>query len=205
MNVTQQLSSIHKAKLVSLTGNGWKMDDRHVTSLIGAIIMAGLLTSNSTPAFGLSEDTAPKPSIKQISKAKLDSSNLYFYEYCQSQNNLGIIGFLVISNVERVPVLINTEIKAGTCQTYGAKIYTDGSDFVKTKLLTISELPAQIQYFENKKMTLEDKLVNEQQKLNTYYKTNASNEKISQQIEKIDFLKNLINSARSSIVLLRSV
>jgi hypothetical protein len=205
MNETQSLSFIHKAKLVSLASYGWKMNDRHIIAVIGTIIMVSLLIAYVIPAFGSSQEAMSKSSIKQISKTKIDSSYLYLYEYCHSKNSPGVIGFLVISNVENVPVLISPNIKSGECQTYGAKIHTDESNFVKTKLFTNNELPNLIQSFENKKMTLGDNLVTEQQKLNTFYKTNASNEKIVEQVAKIEFLKELIKSARSSIILLKSV
>lgn len=205
MNETQQFSFIHKAKLASLTGYGWKMNDRHIIALIGAIIMVSLLITYFIPASGLSQDAISKSSIKQISKTKIDSSYLYLYEYCHSKNSPGVIGFLVISNVESVPVLISSNIKAGECQTYGAKVLTDKTDFIKTKMFIKTDLPNIIQDFENKKMTLGDNLVREQQKLNTYYKTNASKEKIVEQLDKIEFLKEMIKSARSSIILLKAV
>lgn len=167
--------------------------------------MVSLLTANVSPAFSLSQDETLKPDVKQISKTKIGSSYLYVFEYCHSKNNVGVLGFLVISNIESIPVLISPNIKTGECQKYGAKIQLDKSDFVKTKLFTNNDLPKLIKDFENKKMTLEDKLVREQQILNTYYKTSASKEKISEQLDKISILKELIKSTRSSIVLLKSV
>lgn len=202
MNVRQQLSPIHRAKIVSY---GWRMNDRHILPIIGTISMVSLLTANVSPAFSLSQDETLKPDVKQISKTKIGSSYLYVFEYCHSKNNVGVLGFLVISNIESIPVLISPNIKTGECQKYGAKIQLDKSDFVKTKLFTNNDLPKLIKDFENKKMTLEDKLVREQQILNTYYKTSASKEKISEQLDKISILKELIKSTRSSIVLLKSV
>ena len=205
MNVIQLLSFIHKAKLVSLAGYGWKVNGRHTLPFIGTFILVSLLIAHLTPALGLSEETTLKPSIKQISKTKINSSYLYLFEYCSLKDSLGIMGFQVISNVESVPVLIDSNIKPGECQEYGVKVKTDKSEFVKTKLFTNNDLLDLIKNFENKKMILEDKLINELQKLNTYHKTNANNEKIVEQIDKVEFLKELIKSVRSSIILLKSV
>jgi hypothetical protein len=203
MNETPLLSFVHKAKLVSLAGYGWKMNERLVIALIGTIIMVSLLHVYLIPAYGMSQDMI-KPSIKQISKTKIDSSYLYLFEYCSSPKIPDMAGFLVISNVESVPVLIAPGNKEG-CQTYGAKVQTDKSEFVKTKLFTNNDLSNIIQDFENKKITLEDKMVKEQQKLIKYYKTDSSEEKKAEQVSKIEFLGKLIKSARSSIILLKSV
>jgi len=197
------LSFTNGTKTVNLERYSWKVNDRYVI-LIGTIILVGLLTIHVLPALGLTDESESKPALKQISKTKTESSYFYLYQYCHSARSQDIMGFQITSNVESVPVLISPDIKIGECQTYGAKIHVDKSDFVKTKLFTKNELPDLIRSFENKKMTLEDKLSNEEQKLNIYRKTDAGEEKIIKQVKTIEHIKELIKSARNSIILLKS-
>ena len=180
------------------------MENKQIATLTAMMIGISLFTAHLVPAFGSSEESASKENIKQISKTKIGSAYLYFFKYC-TPNNPNIIGFQAISNIESVPVLVSSNSKVGECQIYGAKIHTDNADMVKTKLFTISDLSNLIKNYENKKMSLENKLAKEQQQLIIHYKTNESNEKIIKQIDAIASLKEWIKSTKNSIILLKSV
>lgn len=130
MNMINPSISKTQPKMLDFYGT----NSRHLI-ICGMIIPVILLASFFSYAFGLSDDTELKQSLKKVSKTKLGSYHLYFYKYCQSANS-DAIGFPTDGNIESVPILISQNIKSGECQTHGTKIYTDESGFAKAKLFS---------------------------------------------------------------------
>ena len=181
------------------------LSNRVLIACMVFLIIASLIFSYINPAFGAVYDDKLTPKVTKTSTVKINSSYLLFYKVCPAQFNPDVRGFLVSGDILDVPVIVSKNTKSGQCQTYGVKVLTENQDKVQTHLIFNKDIPKLIQDFEIKKKALENQLVKENQKLNIYHKTNNSEKKITEQIQKVEQSKEMIKSARSSIILLKSI
>ena len=149
------------------------------------------------------QETIDKNGIKNVlvSNQGQNSSSVTF-EYCFNKYTKDSVGALVTSNLDSVPVPIESDsIKYGKCTVYGTKILTK-SDTVGITLFEQSHIDALITSFNSKVNDLKDILASVEQKIIHYKKLNYDDDKIQRLEQQSDLLEKQIKSAQSGLKIL---
>ena len=117
--------------------------------------------------FGLLHpDTIDRISISDKREHEI-SENVYAFQfdYCAGVYNKGVLGVIVSSDTERIPVPIDLNIQIDQCQQYGTQIRAFSDLSLDVSVFYEKDMERLIKIFDKKKGNLEDDLVHYQQKL----------------------------------------
>jgi len=183
---------------------------RFVTSAnfaLGAIAIALLLAMILLQsAFAYSQDEIDRNGIKDIkvTDLKQNTSSITF-DYCHNKYSKESAGALVTSDLDAVPVPIDSDsVKYRDCVQYGAKVLAE-SDSVKVTLFSQDGIDALVSSFNAKVHDLKNSLAQVNQKISQYKKLNYDDGKIQNLTQKVQLLESQVKSAQSGIKILISI
>ena len=95
------------------------------------------------------------------------SENTYAFQfdYCAAIFNKDVLGVIVSSDTEKVPLPIDSNIQIGQCHQYGTQIRASSNLSINVSLFHQKDMGELIQTFDAKKGNLEEDLIHLQQKL----------------------------------------
>jgi len=177
---------------------------RFVTSanfaLVLAVIAVFIAMVLLQPAFAYSQDEIDRNGIHDIkaSDLKQNTSSVTF-DYCHNKYSKESIGALITSDLDAVPVPIDSNsVKYRDCATYGAKVLAE-SDNVKVTLFQQEGIDALVSSFNAKVHDLKNNLTQVNQKISQYKKIGYDDAKIQNLTQKAQILESQIKSAQSGI------
>lgn len=175
---------------------------RQLTIVITAL-MASLVVFGFTPVYSQTQDSSMN-TIKPISISKIDSNSYaYVFEYCPQNVTKNTIGIMIQLGIESIAVAIDENQDVGVCQKYSAKIHQGAQSDINHFLFQKNDVPDLIWKQENKVAYLEYSIISEEQVLRKLQAVsrndNVKNDKIEEQLDKINYLQSLLKSAKSSV------
>ncbi|MDH3312984.1 MAG: hypothetical protein OEM28_07540 [Nitrosopumilus sp.] len=176
---------------------------RFVTSAnfaLDVIVVALILIMILLPiAFAYEQSVVDKNGIKNIAVQDLNQdSGVVTFDYCHNKYSRESIGALVTSDLDVIPLPINSDsIKYGKCATYGTQILLD-SESVNVTLFQHNGIDNLISSFNAKVHDLKSSLTQIEQKINRYEKL-GYDDIIHQLEEKAKLLELQIKSAQSGL------
>jgi len=165
--------------------------------IVIAIIIAMVLLQS---AFAYSQDEIDRNGIHDIkvNDLKQNTSSVTF-DYCHNRYSKESVGALVTSDLDAVPVSIDSDsVKYRDCATYGAKILAE-SDSVKVTLFQQDGIDALVSSFNAKVHDLKNSLAETNQKIIGYKNLGYDDAKIQNLTQKAVLLESQIKSAQSGI------
>ena len=133
----------------------------------------------------------PPQTVDKISildkRAHETSENVYAFQfdYCAAVYNEGVLGVIVSSDTEKIPVPIDPNIQIDQCQQYGTQIRAFSNSSITVSLFYEKDMEKLIKIFDTKKGNLEDDLIHYNQKLLRLEDPNLDEDNL----EEIDRLK----------------
>ena len=180
---------------------------RFVTSanfaLVLAVIAVFITLVLLQPAFAYSQDEIDRNGIHDIKVTDLkQNTSSVTFDYCHNKYSKGSAGALVTSDLDAVPIPIDSDsVKYRDCATYGTKVLAE-SDSVKVTLFSQDGIDALVSSFNAKVHDLKSNLVQVNQKITQYKKLNYDDAKIQNLTQKAQLLESQIKSAQSGIKIL---
>lgn len=176
---------------------------RFVTSanfILGGIavvlLLATVLLQN---AYAYTQDEIDRNGVKNISIQTLNNnSTVVTFDYCYNKYSKDIIGALVTSDRDAVPLpLDSSKLKYRECAEYGTKVLTKSSS-INLTLFEQDKVESLIDSFENKVHDLKNDLSQVYQQINSY--TNLEDYKKAEILaQKARMLEQQIKSAQSGL------
>lgn len=122
------------------------------------------------------------------------SENIYAFQfdYCAAVCNEGVLGIVIASDTERIPIPIDPNIQIGQCQQYGTQIRAFSDSTLKVSLFYEKDIEKLIKIFDKKKSNLEDDLAHFQQKLLRLEDPNLDEDN-SEEIDKLKIRIKLVD------------
>lgn len=180
---------------------------RFVTSAnfaLGLVVIAVLLAMILLQyAFAYSQDEIDRNGIRDIrvTDLKQNTSSITF-DYCHNKYSKESVGALVTSDLDAVPVPIDSNsVKYRDCATYGAKVMAE-SDSVNVTLFSQDGIDSLVSSFNVKVHDMKNNLTQVNQKISQYKKINYDDDKIQNLTQKAQLLESQIKSAQSGIKIL---
>ena len=177
---------------------------RFVTSanfIIGIIVVVMLLAILFLQyANAIEQEVIDRNGIKNIVVTDLNNNaTSVVFEYCLNKYTLTSVGALVTSDLDTVPIPIESDsIKYGKCAIYGTKILAE-SDIVNVTLFEQKRVDALITSFNARIDDLKNSLASLQQKINHYKKLDYGDDKIYPLEQQSKLLEKQIKSAQSGL------
>ena len=156
----------------------------------------------------------PPQTVDKISisdkRAHEVSENVYAFQfdYCAAVYNEGVLGVIVSSDTEKIPVPIDPNIQIDQCQQYGTQIYAFSGSSLEVLLFYEKDVEKLIKIFDTKKENLEDDLIHYHQKLLRLEDPNLNGdnlEKIDRVKMQIEWINIAIQSYKEGLNTLRSL
>ena len=165
--------------------------------IVIAIIVAMILLQYT---FAYSQDEIDRNGIHDIKVIDLkQNTSSVTFDYCNNKYSQESAGALVISDLDAVPVPIDSDsVKYRDCVQYGAKVLAE-SDSVKVTLFSQDGIDALVSSFNAKVHELKSNLAQIHQKISQYKKLNYDDAKIQNLTEKAQLLESQIKSIQSGI------
>ena len=180
---------------------------RFVTSAnfaLGLVVIAVLLAMILLQyAFAYSQDEIDRNGIKDIKVTDLkQNTSSVTFDYCHNKYSKESVGALVTSDLDAVPVPIDSNsVKYRDCATYGAKTLAE-SDSVNVTLFSQDGIDSLVSSFNVKVHDMKNNLTQVNQKISQYKKLNYDDDKIQNLTQKAQLLESQIKSAQSGIKIL---
>lgn len=138
------------------------------------------------------------------------SENVYAFQfdYCATVYNEGVLGVIVSSDTEKIPVPIDPNIQIDQCQQYGTQIRAFSNSSIDVSLFYEKDMEKLIKIFDTKKENLEDDLIHYHQKLLRLEDPNLNGdnlEKIDRVKMQIEWINIAIQSYKEGLNTLRSL
>ena len=180
---------------------------RFVTSAnfaLGLVVIAVLLAMILLQsAFAYSQDEIDRNGIRDIKVTDLkQNTSSVTFDYCHNKYSKESVGALVTSDLDAVPVPIDSDsVKYRDCATYGAKTLAE-SDSVNVTLFSQDGIDSLVSSFNVKVHDMKNNLTQVNQKISQYQKLNYDDDKIQNLTQKAQLLESQIKSAQSGIKIL---
>jgi hypothetical protein len=147
--------------------------------------------------FAYSEDIVDRNGIKDIVVHDLNqNTSAVTFSYCLNKYSRDSIGALVTSDLDSIPVPIDSDgVKYRQCITYGTKILAE-SDSVKVTLFQNNDIDSLVSSFNAMVYELKNDLIQIQQKITQYEKQGKPVEEI---VKNLDLVEKQLKSAQSSL------
>ena len=177
---------------------------RFVTSanfILGVIVVVVFLVILLMQyANGFEQEVIDNYGIKNIVVTDLNhNTNSVVFEYCFNKYTLDSVGALVTSDLDAVPVPIDSDsIKYGKCAIYGTTFIAE-SNTVNVTLFDQKRVDALISSFNVKVIELQDSLSSIQQKIIHYKKIGYDDDKIYPLEQQSKLLEKQLKSAQSGL------
>ena len=138
------------------------------------------------------------------------SENVYAFQfdYCAEVYNEGVLGVIVSSDTEKIPVPIDPNIQIDQCHQYGTQIHAFSELSIEVSLFYEKDMERLTKIFDTKKSNLEDDLIHYHQKLLRLEDPNLDEdnlEKIAQLKIRIDLINHVIQSYKEGLNTLRAL
>ena len=154
-------------------------------------------------AFAYSQDIIDRNGIRNVTIHDLNQgTRTIMFDYCLNKYSVGSIGALVTSDLDSIPIPIDSDnIQYKQCTTYGTKILAK-SDSVIVSLFQNDDIDSLVSSFNTKIQELKEELVQIQQKI---IQNKTSNKQTDELIRNTDLLEKQIKSAQSSLKTLLTI
>ena len=151
-------------------------------------------------SFAYEQEAIDRNGIKNIVTTDLNhSATSVIFEYCSNKYTRDIVGALVTSNLDAVPVPVKTDnIPYRKCAVYGTSILAE-SDTVGVTLFEQNRVDALISSFNTKIHDLKNALTSTEQKISTYKKIGYFDDKVHPLEQQSKLLEKQIKSAQSGL------
>ena len=138
------------------------------------------------------------------------SENVYAFQfdYCAGVYNEGVLGVIVSSDTEKIPVPIDLSIQIGQCQQYGTQIRAFSVSSIDVSLFYEKDMERLTKVFDKKKGNLGDDLVHYHQKLLRLEDPNLDEDnldEIDRLKMRIDLINHVIQSYKEGLNTLRAL
>ncbi|MDH3312824.1 MAG: hypothetical protein OEM28_06715 [Nitrosopumilus sp.] len=177
---------------------------RFVTSVnfaLGLVVIAVFIAMVLLQsAFAYSQDEIDRNGIHDIKVTDLkQNTSSVTFDYCHNKYSKESVGALITSDLDAVPVPIDSDsVKYKDCATYGAKVLAE-SDSVKITLFEQNGIDALVSSFNAKVHDLKNNLAQVNQKISQYKKLDYDDAKIQNLTQKAQLLESQIKSTQSGI------
>ncbi len=147
--------------------------------------------------------TVDKISISdKIAHEVSENIHAFQFDYCAAVYNEGVLGVIVSSDTEKIPVPIDPNIQINQCQQYGTQIIAFSDTSLDVSLFYEKDLQTLFKNFERKKMNLEDDLIQYQQKLLRLQNPNLDEDnldEIDQVKTRIELIEHVVQSDKQGL------
>lgn len=177
---------------------------RFVTSanfILGIIVMIMILAVMLFQyANAYEQEVIDRNGIKNITVTDLNhNATSVIFEYCSNKYTRDTVGAFVTSDLDAVPIPMETDnIPYRKCAIYGTSILA-GSDTVQITLFEQNRVDALISSFNTKIHDLKNVLASTEQKINNYKKIGYFEDKIHPLEQQSKLLEKQIKSAHSGL------
>jgi len=137
-----------------------------------------------------------------------ENVHVFQFEYCSAVYNEGVLGVIVSSDTERIPVPIDPDIHMHQCQQYGTQIRAFSDSSIEVSLFYEKDMQTLLKVFDKKKGNLEEDLVSYHQKLLRLQNPNLDEnnlEEINLIKMRIDLINHVIQSYKEGLNTLRAL
>ena len=138
------------------------------------------------------------------------SENIFVFQfdYCAGIYNRDVLGVIVSSDTEKIPVPIDLNIQIDQCQQYGTQIHAFSDSSLEVSVFYEKDMEGLTKMFDKKKGNLEDDLVHFQQKLLRLEDPNLdenNSKEIDQLKMRIELVGHVIQSYKDGLNIFRAL